>query len=435
VTSQPDNRRATSSVVAGEIQRGELGELGAELGRGGQARVVAVPHLALPDVPGPLVFKEYKPGHAPAHGLAGIVALRNTLPPARRTVLDACTVWPVRVVRDGPAIAGVVMPLIGDAFLQERTLPSGRVERAPREVQNLFVDPDVATRVGMPLMSLERRLTVCRDLAAALAVLHDLGVVFGDVNAKNALFRSSDAASVLLVDCDAVRVRGSSAVVRQLNSPDWDPPEGDILSQATDVYKFGLFLLRALSPSAQASVARDASRAAALLDNTGRALLDLALAADPTGRPSAAHWANYLGERVAALRGAHAGQRNSANPETARPATATAAAAVGTAPSRPPSAAAGNAALDPTRAVPAGARASVFPLRPSTPAAAPESTDAAVGARASTSPGDPGPGAVLGEPRGRHSAPVDTPDQDRVEAAPSDTPPPASPGRHARPNP
>ncbi|WP_157647626.1 hypothetical protein [Actinomycetospora chiangmaiensis] len=402
---------------------GELGERGAELGRGGQARVVALPELTLPDVPGPLVFKEYKAGQAPVHGLSGIVALRSALPPAHRVVLDACTVWPVRVVHHGPSIAGVVMPLIPGEFLQERTLPSGRAERAPREVQNLFVDPDVAARVGMPLMSLERRLTVCRDLAAALAVLHDLGVVFGDINAKNVLFQRADAASVLLVDCDSVRVRGRGAVVRQLNSPDWDPPEGAVLSQATDMYKFGLFVLRTLSPSAQASVARDPARAAALLEDTGRALLDLALGTDPAERPSASHWANYLAERVAALRGRRS-REDRANPSSTPRPPHSAASASGL-PGQRGTAASQQRHPDPTQARPRGARATVFPLRPT---AGPENRQEVPDTDAVW----PTPAAPAA---GRHSHHSRTA-QDDADSAQHDPPDPApSPqGRHARPH-
>ncbi|MCD2193611.1 hypothetical protein LQ327_09480 [Actinomycetospora endophytica] len=428
------------SPHANEIRRSELGELGDELGRGGQARVVALSQLRLPDVPGPLVFKEYKPGHAPAHGLTGIVALRNTLTPARRAALDACTVWPVRVVRDGPEIVGVVMPLIGDGFLQQRALPSGRVERAPREVQNLFVDPDLATRIGMPLMPLEARLTVCRDLAAALAVLHDLGVVFGDINAKNALFRRANAASVLLVDTDAVRVRGSSAVVRQLNSPDWEPPEGEILSQATDVYKFGLFLLRTLSPSAQASVARDATRAAALLEGTGRTLLDLTLHPDPAERPSAAHWANYLSERVAALRGWANGHRDPQERQHTAAAQATGAGqrqddkGVSVVAQRP-------APADRPNALPVGAGANVFPLRPTTPTTPHDAAPQTAGScEPAANDGTPPVLVTTGASRGRHSATSDADDSGapaRADIGSAETPSPSVPvssGRHARPS-
>jgi hypothetical protein len=127
--------------------------------------------------------------------------------------------------------------------------------------------------------------------------------VFGDLNAKNELFRLHPAPTLMLVDCDAVRIRGSAPVVRQLNAPDWAPPEGAVLSQATDLYKFGLFVVRALSPGPQASTARDPRRVYDILDAEGRALVTQALSATGRERPPAAAWRNYFGKRTAPARG------------------------------------------------------------------------------------------------------------------------------------
>lgn len=291
----------TATSCPDEIDRADLGTLGRQLGQGGQARVFAAPELRLPDTTGPLVFKEYRQGQATPHGLRGIVAVRSRLTPDQRSALDSCAAWPMRVVRDATGMCGVIMPLIGDEFFQPRTLPSGLSDYAPREVQNMFIDPELAGRLGMPLLPLVQRLAICRDLAAALGLLHAHGVIFGDVNAKNALFRATPAASVLLVDCDAVRIKGSAAVVRQLNSPDWDPPEGAVLSQATDVYKLGLFVIRALSPGRQCSTARDPARITPLLDGAGQTLLTLTLSRDPAQRPTARQWWAYFAERITTL--------------------------------------------------------------------------------------------------------------------------------------
>ena len=63
----------------------------------------------------------------------------------------------------------------------------------------------------------------------------------------------------MLVDCDAVRVRGTMSAVPQLNTPDWEPPvaEQTQLTSYTDVYKYALFVLRCLSPGTNASTARE----------------------------------------------------------------------------------------------------------------------------------------------------------------------------------
>ncbi|QKV75299.1 hypothetical protein [Amycolatopsis sp. Hca4] len=282
-----------------ELEEAQLGPLGTELGRGGQAVVHLLPELQLPDVAGSLVYKRYFGQQSAPHGLRAIVRVRSALDQRGRERLDTIASWPARVVRKDGVVVGVVMPLIHESFFQKRVLPgSGRAVNDPREVQNLFVEPSLAVRLGMPPVTTADRLAFCRDFAGALAFLHGRGVVFGDVNAKNALFRRAPEPTVMLVDCDAVRIKGSAAVVRQLSAPDWAPPEGTILTQATDVYKLGLFVLRALTPGPQASTARDPDRLRELFDPAGQQLLRATLGENAQDRPRSAEWYAYLAKQT-----------------------------------------------------------------------------------------------------------------------------------------
>jgi DNA-binding helix-hairpin-helix protein with protein kinase domain len=296
------------------IPRVRVGALGRELGRGGQGRVYAVPGLNLPDAPGSLVFKEYKENSTPPHGLRALVALRDRLDPAARARLDTRTCWPLRVVEDGGVVRGVLLPLIPSSYMQDRTLPRTRVRtRDPRDAQNLIVAPAVAKRLGMPCPTEEQRLVICRDFAAAVHLVHRLGLVVGDINPRNALYRIPDRPSTMLLDCDAVRVRGSVSVVAQLDAPDWDPPEGGgALTQETDRYKLGLFILRCLSPGKLASISRDPGRVDPVLDTEGRALMRAALVGAPAHRPTARDWGRYLDWRIT-------GRRASPEPPAPRP--------------------------------------------------------------------------------------------------------------------
>ncbi|WP_146060400.1 hypothetical protein [Amycolatopsis sp. CA-128772] len=280
-----------------DVAAGQLGRRGAKLGSGGQAHIHELPEFSLPDVPGPLVYKQYKPGKAPKHGMGAIINLRSRLAsePAKLARLDIATTWPVRqVVDDDGAVLGLILRRIPESFIEHVRLPSGDVGIKPREAQFLFIPPDRALRLGTPAPSPAERLTVCRDFAATLAFLHgELGVAFGDVNARNAVFRLGADPTVMFVDCDAVRK--VSEVARQLNAPDWEPPEGpDVLNRATDLYKLGLFVLRCLTPGPFSSVNRDPGEADAVLDAAGRTLLAAALQDDPAGRPSAGDWERYL---------------------------------------------------------------------------------------------------------------------------------------------
>ena len=297
------------------LDRGDLGPLGEVVGSGGQAFVYRLPALQIDDVPGPLVYKEFRDGHRPPSGLVGIAAKRLALPTDERERLDRSATWPLRVVRDRGQDCGVVLRLIPDAFFQERRLPgSGRTVRTLREIQNLFVDRRLAGFVGMPFPETAERLAICRDFAAALHFMHRHELVVGDVNARNAAYRTDGAPrSVMLVDCDAVRVRGSAAVVAQLNAPDWEPPEGrSVLTIATDRYKFGLFVLRCLAPGPQASTGTDPTRAHEVLDDEGRALLERALGRDPAARPTMQEWGRHLQALIAPPPGAGSGASASA---------------------------------------------------------------------------------------------------------------------------
>jgi hypothetical protein len=273
-----------------------LGALGAPLSRGGQATVFELPHFTVPDARGELVYKQYHQPPTSAADLWKIVALRDGLEPAVRARLDAIASWPCRVVTlpDG-TVNGVVLPRIEKSYMDTLTLPSGRTKPSPREVLNLFVPADRMGSVGRPVPTGEERLAVCRDFAAGLSFLHErLGIVFGDVNAKNELWRLGERPMVMFLDCDAVRPRGSVAATKQLNAPDWDPPERTALNRTTDLYKLGLFVLRALTPAKQASTRRDPAAAAGVLDGAGLDLLSRAVGPVPQARPSAWDWTVYL---------------------------------------------------------------------------------------------------------------------------------------------
>ena len=279
------------------IELRKLGRHDTLLASGGEALVYAVSQLSLPDAAGALVYKHYREGHPPPAGLPRIVRVRNELDPDVRATLDQRAAWPLRVVMDRGRVTGVLMKRIPDSYFQKRKLPSGKKVRDPREIQNLFVEARLAQFVGMPFPTYEQRLLLCRDLAAAMHLVHRNNLIFGDFNARNAVFRVPERPSVMLVDCDAIRIRGT--IGSQLNAPDWDPPEGrEAATQYTDRYKLGLFVLRCLTPGAGSSLARDPGRADGVLDPDGRKLLRSALTGKRERRPTARDWGYYWEWRI-----------------------------------------------------------------------------------------------------------------------------------------
>ena len=96
----------------------------------------------------------------------------------------------------------------------------------------MFVAPDRNALIGMPTPTEEQRLRICRDLANVLALLHsdDLKITFGDLNAKNELFRLDAEPHVMLIDCDAARVRGDMG--QQPNTPGLDSADRRVAQRA-----------------------------------------------------------------------------------------------------------------------------------------------------------------------------------------------------------
>jgi hypothetical protein len=270
-----------------------LGTIGDTIGRGGQAHVLDVPHLSLPDVAGPLVYKEYKTPLTSTAVIGPVVAARNNLNPIERARLDRMATWPVRMVVEQGTVLGVVMPRIPAAYFDDLRLPSGGRESTIRDAQNLFIESDRCRWLGRPDPNVEQRLRVCRDFAGALRYLHDeLDLMFGDISSTNEVYRLTDTPMVMLLDCDGFRRPGTSGA--QLNTPDWVPPEGGALTVATDLYKLGLFILRCLTPGKQCSTGTDPAAALHHLDPAGGDLLRRSVSADPSNRPTAAEWFRQL---------------------------------------------------------------------------------------------------------------------------------------------
>jgi hypothetical protein len=309
------------------ISRSSLGHL-EEIAVGGMARIYRAPDYRLPGDQFDLVYKQYKRriGSVPLHGLEQIVAVRERMHPQQRNLLDNQTTWPLRVIEAEGRAVGVLMRLIPDDFFQTLRLRSGKAYTGPRELQYLLQDAVYCKRVGVGFASPQERLAILRDFAHVLALLHKANVVYGDISTRNVIYKFAPKARAMLVDCDAVRVAGNAAIFgKQPHSPDWEPPEAlaakallrrlkatnasmwelervrhrwAVQNRETDVYKFGLALLRVLSPGSGGSVVRSISSAPRQLPREIRSQLELTLGDDPASRPDMRSWYQLLNGQV-----------------------------------------------------------------------------------------------------------------------------------------
>lgn len=308
-----------------KILRSALGTL-EYIGKGGTAVVYGLPDLA-PEAlgvlaPQGLAYKEYtsrtleRAGPGLALGLRAMVALRDKLDPAQRELWDQRVIWPVRLVVDeADRATGVVMPLIPERFFQRVTPRSGGVRSVPREAEKLFGDVETMRRIGIPPVTQDVRIRLVGRIAATYALMHNAGVVIGDISGRNLVYNpDADLPAALVYDADSARLEGTrSPFGSQPHTPRWEPPEalaaarlyrksrGSIhpetitaQSKATDVYKFGLLAVRILDYGKGKSVNRDPTAAIRVL-HRGRQehaarLLEASMSERPADRPTLREW-------------------------------------------------------------------------------------------------------------------------------------------------
>lgn len=299
------------------VPQAELGTL-EEIASGKFARVYRIPEYRVEGEPFTLVLKKYRKSvQVPVQSLEQIVAVREQMQPEQRSRLDARTAWPLRVVEGDGRAAGVLMRLIPDDLFQTVRLRRSH-ERRPREVQYALQDKAFCTRTGLSFLTTSQRLGILIDLAYILALLHKANVVYGDISTRNVIYALTPKPRVMLVDCDAVRVKGTAAIFgKQPHSPDWEPPEAllalsrvatqrtrsqltlaknawAVQSRETDVYKFALAVIRVMSPVPKGSIQRTPAKMVVSLPPAVERCLSESLSTNPRARPSMKDWYETL---------------------------------------------------------------------------------------------------------------------------------------------
>ncbi|MBJ7330461.1 MAG: hypothetical protein JHC95_11235 [Solirubrobacteraceae bacterium] len=257
----------------------------------------------LPGDARPLAYKEFTTDHAAqARAAAAAVDLWEGLDDADRKRLGRCAAWPRALVKQHGVVCGLLMPLLGDEYFMRNTRTG---KRSPREMSWLIATQKVraASGVDVPAVDLLDRLVLAAKLAYAIALLHRLQWVYGDLSFANAAFALGPPGIVLL-DCDAAAPLADSSRT-QSNTLGWDPPEvknspgsDPLQDDRSDVYKLGLAILRCLSPGMGAGTTRGVGRLRNELTGPGRDLVAAALSDDPADRPQAKDLYRHLADRV-----------------------------------------------------------------------------------------------------------------------------------------
>lgn len=192
--------------------------LGPELGRGGEGAVHGVE--GRPDDVAKLYLSPPEPRKADK--LRALAALHAQLP--------AVAAWPKEVLLDAAgAVRGFVMPRV----------------KAHRDAHELYSPK--SREEAFPEADFRFLVHVAANVARAFALVHEHGIVVGDVNHGNVMV--SPDGTVMLIDCDSFQVRTPTALYPcDVGVPLFTPPElqGQSLrgrERTEDHDRFGLAVL------------------------------------------------------------------------------------------------------------------------------------------------------------------------------------------------
>jgi hypothetical protein len=213
--------------------------------QGGQGVVWSTPHIRVNHAPA--VFKEYKPEWLPrlnVRALESMVAFLGSLPVADGMWIADRMAWPGAVVTDGGGrVCGFLMREVPAEYVHKVGTKGQQREKKLRGVEFLLNPEPYIQRIGLKFSD-RQRVQLLADLVRTLSRMHSLGIVVGDLSPKNLLFSKGAQPTCFLIDCDAMRVRGVSALP-QAETTSWHVPTGEEPATVPgDIYKFGLLAIR-----------------------------------------------------------------------------------------------------------------------------------------------------------------------------------------------
>ncbi|CAN5165488.1 hypothetical protein BH11MYX1_BH11MYX1_13450 [soil metagenome] len=154
-----------------------------------------------------------------------------------------------RFLREARAASRVRHPNIGDVF-DFGHLADGR----PYFVMELLEGESLSDRVARGALEPSEVVTIARQMASALATVHDHGVVHADVTPSNALIISDDPTHVKLIDFGLAAIAGEGFPEQEsdfvLGTPSYISPEqlrGLPATDRSDQYGLGAVLFELIA--------------------------------------------------------------------------------------------------------------------------------------------------------------------------------------------
>jgi hypothetical protein len=283
------------------INRAQL-DLSAPFGSGGQGAIYEIDPAIASSIgwSGPIVAKLYRSPlpESDLHAFIERVRWASSLASEARAELHEAAAWPLMVIEERGALAGIVMSDQRERFEVQMQLPSGATEAILMSLEHLLGDDAYLERRFGLTCDTRVRAALAERLAAALAVLHRHAIVASDISQKNVLVRLIEPYAVTLIDCDSMTFRGGSTL-KLVETPDWEIPEewGELpATRGADAYKLGLAIMRLF---ARDQSQRDPRLVEPYVPTALHQLLMAALGSQPRLRPSAGRWQAALRDVLA----------------------------------------------------------------------------------------------------------------------------------------
>ncbi|HEU5354985.1 MAG TPA: hypothetical protein VFU65_11010 [Actinocrinis sp.] len=286
-------------------------DLGDRLGKGGQGSVHRVRNQQI-NQQWPVVYKEYLPAVLPSvriDALRQMADLVPSLPYADGIWLAGETSWPAALVEKQGRISGLLMRAVPDEFQFDfRTLGASGETRKLANVEFLLNPDAYVANIGLRISERDR-LRLLAAIAGTLDRLHGLDIAVGDLSPKNLLFSTSPETKCFVIDCDAMRLRGVSAM-EQVETPGWQIPRGEEkATRHSDAYKFALLAVRMFARDQTTADTGPLGRISANLEQLARD----GLRDDAARRPPPGGWIDELKIAASKASTSHARAANSAS--------------------------------------------------------------------------------------------------------------------------
>lgn len=160
---------------------------------------------------------------------------------------------PIAIVERDENYVGYLMREFNDGCYFEKKFTYGGVELARQELKIFLNSHSERVQLGVPSINTRRKVQIAAEVFNTLALLHEKGLVVGDLSGSNLILQNkkskTSALRVIYLDVDSFSYRSGRESMGHESTLHWRSPEelqtpGIPATKASDVYKAALLVRR-----------------------------------------------------------------------------------------------------------------------------------------------------------------------------------------------